>query len=388
MQAFWSFKGIPFFLSTTVVTTSKCGWKSHSVTQSNCDAISAQKVFQTSYLLLHDAGAGLFHECKWGLFFLPLVLTHVHHVGLLGFMINRWIIILYLHCNIFCWFDGKQKDTGEKGSRESIYRAKNEQPEKHKSAALYSESIHSRIRPQAVLLNPLCLPYDTHFHVSNYWGPATHMRSHNSWSMPLVIISTVLVALSFNTASALCQGIFGVELDYVCFCTSLQGPFHTSECYSRSWLSLGKERRYRCAWVALGPRVDDGDGCAGTCGDVFPHLHRQKSYNHQHFISLFIHTHVCSSHLRTSLTLILTSTKTTYKKAVKKKERKEISNQNFQAFTKYHDSKRSKPQPVSEKDGWECFHFTLFAVWFPETLTLLRWEVFLRKLWPILNRQV
>lgn len=71
-----------------------------------------------------------------------------------------------------------------------------------------------------------------------------------------------------------------------------------------------------------------------------------------------------------------------------KKERKEISNQNFQAFTKYHDSKRSKPQAVSEKDGWECFHFTLFAVWFPETLTLLRWEVFLRKLWPILNRQV
>lgn len=251
-----------------------------------------------------------------GSFFLPLVLTHVHHVGLLGFMINRWITILYLHCNIFCWFDGKQKDTGEKGSRESIYRAKNEQPEKHKSAALYSESIHSRIRPQAVVLNPLCLPYDTHFHVSNYWGPATHMRSHNSWSMPLVIISTVLVALSFNTASALCQGIFGVELDYVCFCTSLQGPFHTSECYSRSWLSLGKERKYRCAWVALGPRVDDGDGCAGTCGDVFPHLHRQKSYNHQHFISLFIHTHVCSSHLRTSLTLILTSTKTTYKKAV------------------------------------------------------------------------
>lgn len=190
--------------------------------------------------------------------------------------------------------------------------------------------------------------------------------------MPLVIISTVLVALSFNAASALCQGIFGVEFDYVCFCTSLQGPFHTSECYSRSRLSLGKERRYRCAWVALGPRVDDGDGCAGTCGDVFPHLHRQKSYNHQHFISLFIHTHVCSSHLRTSLTLILTSTKTTYKKAVKKKERKEISNQNFQAFTKYHDSKRSKPQPVSEKDGWECFHFTLFAVWLPETLTLLR----------------
>lgn len=54
-------------------------------------------------------------------FFLPLVLTHVHHVSLLGFTINRWIIILYLHCNIFfCWFDGRQKDTGKKGSRESI----------------------------------------------------------------------------------------------------------------------------------------------------------------------------------------------------------------------------------------------------------------------------
>lgn len=62
-----------------------------------------------------------------------------------------------------------------------------------------------------------------------------------------------------------------------------------------------EERRYRCAWVALGPRVDDGDGCAGTCGDVFPHLQRQKSYNHQHFISLFIHTHVCSSHLTTTI---------------------------------------------------------------------------------------
>lgn len=45
-----------------------------------------------------------------------------------------------------------------------------------------------------------------------------------------------------------------------------------------------EERRYRCAWVALGPRVDDGDGC----GDVFPHLHRQKSCRHQHL-------YLCSS---------------------------------------------------------------------------------------------
>lgn len=157
---FWSFEGIPIFLCTTVVTTSKCGWKSHSVTQSHCDTINMHKVFQPSHLLLHHAGAGLFRvfrvaACVWRLCLFIFTLTQAAFLSLLAFKINRWA--LYLHVDISFWsYDDMWYDMGKR-SWETICRPGLRATRSTSLLCLIVKAFTRRIRPQVIIPRPCAI---------------------------------------------------------------------------------------------------------------------------------------------------------------------------------------------------------------------------------------